>query len=201
MFRAPREGLRSGRSLRKLSADRCGSGKATVFSTAGPVAEPNVGGVRTGVTECPGIGGVVSVNVNSGPEDRSCVLTVVPEPVPSADAHALKVDDPCGDVVLTAGAAPVDGRLEGPVQRFPVFSSTAGVSPSQSATRVGVVRGSRRSAKTNVARADRSQHGEVRLEAADQLSRQPGPPNPAVHTEAQPPRHPPRDESQAPAPP
>ena len=88
-----------------------------------------------------------------------------------------------------------------PLQRLPESSSIASVSPSQSATRVGAVRGSRQSAKANVARADRSQHCEVHLEAADQPSRQPGPPNPAVHAAAQPPRHLPRDESQAPAPP
>ena len=91
----------------ELSADRCSSGKVSGVSTAGPVAEPNVGGVQTGVTECPGIGGVVSANVHSGQEDRSHVLTVVSEPVPGAAAHALEADDPCGDVVRIVGVAPI----------------------------------------------------------------------------------------------
>ena len=39
-----------------------------------------------------------------------------------------------------------------------------------------LVWGSRHSAKANVARADRSQHGEVRLTSADQLSEEPTPP-------------------------
>ena len=114
----------------EFSAGRCGSGKVSVFSTAGPAAEPNVGGCRISRTACPGIGGGAPVHVNSGQEDRFHVPAVVPEPVPGAAAHLLEADGPCGDVVRSAGVAPVDGQLERPVQRFPVFPSTASVSPA-----------------------------------------------------------------------
>ena len=103
----------------ELSADRFGSGKLSAFSTAGLVPEPNVGGCRISRTECPGIGGGVPVNVNSGQEDRSHGPTVVPESVPGAAAHTLEVDGPCGDVVRVAVVAPVDGELERPAVEVP----------------------------------------------------------------------------------
>ena len=97
----------------ELSADYCGSGEGSVSSTAGPVAEPDVGGCRC-PTDRAEFHGAAPVDVNSGQEDRSCVLTVVPEPVSSAAASDLEVDDPYGDVVLAVGGAPVDGQLERP---------------------------------------------------------------------------------------
>ena len=101
------------------SADCCSSDKLFLFSAAGPGAESNAGGCRIGRTE---FRGAAPVKVNSGQEDRSHVLTVVLEPVPGATVHALEFDDPCGDVVLAVGVAPVDGQLERPAVEVPGVS-------------------------------------------------------------------------------
>ena len=97
----------------ELSADCCSSGEGSVFSTAGPVAEPNVGSCRfpTGITE---FLGSAPVDVNSGQEDHSHVLAVVLEPVPGAAVDPLEADDPCGDVVRIVVVAPGNGQLERP---------------------------------------------------------------------------------------
>ena len=101
------------------SADCCGSGKDSRLSTAGPAAEPNTGGRRIGITE---FRSGAPVNVDSGQEDGFHVPTVVLEPVPpSAAAHAPEADDPCGDAVLIAGVARVDGQLERPALAVPVI--------------------------------------------------------------------------------
>ena len=100
----------------ELSSDCCGSGEGSLLSTAGSVAESNAGGCR-GPTDRTEFRGAAPVEVNSGQEDRSHVLTVVLEPVPGAAAHALEVDDPCGNVVRSG--TPVDGRLERPAVEVP----------------------------------------------------------------------------------
>ena len=102
----------------ELSADCCGSGELSVLSAASPVPESNSRGCRCPTDRTEFRGGA-AVNVNSGQEDRSDFPTVVLEPVPGAAAHALEVDDPCGDVGVAAGVAPVDGQLERPAVEVP----------------------------------------------------------------------------------
>ena len=160
----------------ELSADRCGSGKVSVFRTAGPAAEPNVGAVASAALNAPG--SVVASPSMSIPDGKivstswlSCRNQSLVPPHTSLRLMILAVMESASLVSLQLT---VSSNV--PLYRFPVFSSTASVSPTQSATSARVAWGSRQSAKVNVAKADGSQHGEVHLKSANQLSTQPAPP-------------------------
>ena len=160
----------------ELSADCCGSGEGFLLSTGGPVARSNAGAVASAALNTPG--SLVASPSMSIP-GRKIVPTsrllcrnqslVLPHTPSRSMILAVMTSESLSSPQLTVSS-------NVPLLRFPVSSSTASVSPSQSSTRIKAVWGSRPSAKLTAAKADRSQHGDVDPRSADQLSRQPAPP-------------------------